>query len=320
LVYPLYIAKEDFTMKKLLVVLLALMCVGAMFAQATVNGYVRVTGTFDKDMNYTYADRLRLNLSYTSEDKNFSMFTRLQGGSTTAPSAVYMNGSAKLLDGMLKVTAGYMSTYDYSIGSGVSEYKLGSVYNNYDLDSSKAALFQLYPMEGLDIGLVLYDNAGAAFGAGNLGVNLAYTLKDLGKIVVSSKLATDTAKSSVTATFQYTGMEGMDVAVGYKGLASTQIWALANYAAGDLSVQVAPEYYLTASELYVEGDVTYKMAPLSFNVLFAYDTTKAILGDDYMAGLEAIYSVGKFKGLTGFYYYAAAATGLKIPLELRFSF
>jgi len=311
-------------MKKILVVLLALVLVGGMFAQATVNGYVRTKAIVNKSAELSYVGRLRLNLNFTSEDKNVTMFTRLEANTITSGSAApvikYTNGSVKLMDGMLKITGGLMSTYDYSIGSGVSDYILGNTFNNYDLDSSIAMLFQLYPAAGLDIGLVIYPKATAtAIGADSFGVNAVYSIEGMGKVVISSKLASAIDQSSVTASFQYTGMEGMDVAVGYKGLASTQIYALANYSTGPISIQIAPQYDLTASQLYLEGCVGYAVSDaVKANVLFAYDTTKATLGSSYLAALELNYTAGKFSALTGFYY--DDVNSISIPLVVKYSF
>ncbi|MEI6874107.1 MAG: hypothetical protein WCL50_03145 [Spirochaetota bacterium] len=311
-------------MKKILVVLLSLVVVTGMFAQATVNGYVRSTTTIDKDGNMAYAGRLRLNLNFTSEDKNFSMFTRLQDSTSfgAAPGISYANGTAKLFDGMVIVNAGKLSNYDYNFGCGVSEYKLGAISNDgYAMDGTLGTVVEVLPMAGLNVGLAIIPKTPNTLSAEDFGVSVKYALEGLGTVVVESTLANDVSKSRISASFKYTGVENLDVAVGYKGLSSVGVYAIANYKMDALSVQVVPQVTIPTTgdtQIYVEGDVTYNMAPMAFNVLFAYDTTKATLAASYFAGLEAIYTVGKLKALTGFWYNDVA--GVTIPIEVRVSF
>ncbi|HOJ98777.1 MAG TPA: hypothetical protein PLW34_04395 [Termitinemataceae bacterium] len=40
----------------------AVVLAGAVFGQATINGYVRAIGTLTDEGNFNYVDRLRLNL------------------------------------------------------------------------------------------------------------------------------------------------------------------------------------------------------------------------------------------------------------------
>jgi hypothetical protein len=332
-------------MKKLFVLLLAFVVVGGIFAQATVNGYVRTTMTYSEG-SFAYADRLRLNLGFTSEDKTVKMFARLQGDSAAAwAGASYLWGSLSLLDGKAKITAGKLGNYDYNLGCGISEYKLGNVANDgYALDSVKGVLLQVYPVEGLDIGVAVLPD-GTEFHTGMLGINAKYNLKDIGDVIFESTLNDDFAKSRLSASFSFTGVENLTASAGFKGLETMSGFAIIDFAMGDLSIEAVPEYDITNSALYVEGYLSYKMGNASFNVIGAYDQAGGTLGaaatkasyalntktgaidmtaakaaapSTYFFGVEAIYAVGKAKLLTGFYY--DEVKKWSVPVEVKLSF
>lgn len=306
-------------MKKILVVLLALMVVGGVFAQATVNGYVRDLATIDKDGNMTNAVRSRLNLNFTSEDKNLKMFTRLQSSDMLAPTVSYAWGSVKMLDGMAKITAGKLGNYDYNIGTGVSEFQLGNISNDgYALDGFKGMLVQVYPVEGLDIGLAIKP-AGTAIGLSTFGLNAVYAISGVGNVVFESTFAEAFGDSRLSASFKFTGMENLTASAGFKGLLTQSVYAVVDYSMGDISIEVAPEYNITDAGIYAEGYVSYAMGMLTFNVLGAFDQNKVNLSDTVYFGVEAIYAPAKgAKLLAGVNY--DAANGVSIPLEARYSF
>jgi len=145
-------------MKKAIVLLLALTVIGgAVFAQATVNGYVRAKTEYT-DAGFTYVDRLRLNFSAMTEDKNAAFYGRLQGSSGATDLIYYAYGAVKLADGMVKVSGGYVNNYDYTIGSSGDDWYMGGVSNNgYSYEHAKMLLTQLYPVEGLNLGVAGKD-------------------------------------------------------------------------------------------------------------------------------------------------------------------
>jgi len=318
-------------MKKLFVLLLSLVVVGGIFAQATVNGYVRAIGTYTES-GFAYADRLRLNLNFKTEDGNAQAFSRLQvsnavktvlnsatltvptvgdptlaTGTTTVTDlgVSYLWGSAKLFDGKVKITGGKLGNWDYEpISSGVSNYQLGNVNNDFDfIDGDKGFLVQAYPVEGLNIGLMMVPNADVT--AGDFAAAAMYTIKDVGDAVVVGLLADDSAATQISAAFNFTGVENLSAGAGYKYKKDAgSAFALIDYTMGDLSVQVAPEYFLAKDTgLYVEGAVSYTMGDAVFHVLGAYDQGKSNLDGKYLFGVEALYNVSKKGQLEADFYY-----------------
>lgn len=336
-------------MKKLLVLLLALVVVGGVFAQATVNGYVRTIGTIS-DGNFSYADRLRLNLSWSDDNVGFK--ARLQGTTSAAADTTatladdtlfpadadalpdvltisgakndiavkYAYGWVNLFDGKAKITGGFLDNYDYDISSGVSEYQLGNVANDgWALAGVRSMLFQFYPVAGLDLGLAVTP-AAKEIGLDTFGFNVKYTIENIGAVVVESTMGEDFAASRYSASFQYTGVEGLTASVGYKHAAdeTMNIYGLVNYVAGDLTVELAPEFNIDESMTYVEGYVSYAMGDATFNVLAAYDTDNMNLDGTYFFGLEAIYKISKATLQANFYYDEVAEWSIPLVVKVAF--
>lgn len=315
-------------MKKLLVILLALCVVSGAFAQATVNGYVRAVNTYTAD-SIALATRARLNFTYTTDEDVFKAFVRLQSSDMAAPGVSYAYARVNLLDGKVVVSGGKLANYDYDISSGLSDYASGGNVANDGviLDATQAVLVQLLPVEGLNIGVGAFAGD---LGLGSLYAAAKYDIADVGSVVVESSLASALADSRASASFQFTGVEGLTASAGYKlnsdvgyKMGSTDentVYAIVNYAAGDLTVEVAPEYRLSASQLYLEGYVSYAMGDLTFNVLGAYDAgvSDDTLGATYFAGVEAYYNVKKAQVMAGFYY--DDVNSWSIPLVVKVSF
>jgi hypothetical protein len=335
-------------MKKLLVILLALAVIGgAAIAQATVNGYARVIGTFT-DNGFAYADRLRLNLNYLSADKNVQFFGRIQGtaagitrnflnnsfldsdnnfnknGSVdtlkvTDLGIKYLWGSVQLPNGFAKLTGGYLGNYDYTIGSGISEYNLGNVVNDdYHFDSVYGLLLQVYPVKGLNLGAAAITN-GSTTDLNRYSFDGRYDVDNLGAVVVEGTTGDNFTWARYSASLSYTGVKDLTVNAGYKHHKdnNSSVYALADYGMGDFSFEVAPEYFLTESALYVEGYVSYAKGPLTVNVLGAYDPNQMNLNGDYFVGLEVLYKVGKGLLQTGVNY---DGTDWSIPAIVKVSF
>jgi len=334
-------------MKKAIVLLLALTVLGgAVFAQATVNGYVRAITTVT-DGSVAYADRIRLNLGYTSEDEVVKMFARLQGDSTAAPTPQYAWGSVKLFDGMAKITAGYLGNWDYEFGTGISNYKLGNVSNDADyIDQIKGVMVEAFPIDGLSFAGVYTPDGSLTIG--DLYFATKYALEGTGTAIVDADLDSNDAMR-IGAAFQFTGVENLSATAGYEYIKDNMsVLGIIDYAMGDLSVQVAPQYFLDKSGLYIEGYVSYKMGNAQFNLVGAYDqdsvnlktkavpaswtlsstngtsttytetAAKAATASTYLFGVEAIYNVGKAQLELDFYYDEVAEWS--IPLTVKVSF
>ncbi len=304
-------------MKKAIVLLLVLAVLGGtVFAQATVNGYVRAKADYS-DAGVAFVTRVRLNLSYTTEDKNAYAFVRLQSSDYLAPTVAYAFGRVKLFDGMVKIEGGKLANYDYTLGSGLSEYLLGNVSNDgYALDSVKGMLFQVLPIEGLNVGVAFFP--AGEFDTSDIDFNVKYSIADIGDVVLTSSLAADLGDSVYSASFAFTGVEGLSATVGYKSAGS--VYGIFDYSVAGIDLEVAPEFVFEGSGIYVEGYATKKLNDmLSVNVLGAYDSEAANLAGTYLFGLEALYKISA-KGLlqTGLTY--ADVSGLGIPLVVKVSF
>jgi hypothetical protein len=356
LVYP-YFCKEDF-MKKTLAILLALVVVGgAAFAQVTFNGYERTVVTA-KESGVSVANRVRLNMSFTDADGNFGFWGRLQNADTAAPTMKYAYGWVNLADKKVKLTAGILGNYDYTIGSGVSDLQLGNLASdNYVFDATEGILAQFFPVEGLNIG-VAYIPDGSWSGAADMAgwsLDAKYAIKDIGNIVVSSLTAAELKNSFVSGAFDFTGVKDLEAAVGYmyggtamwhaEAAGTSSVYGLIDYSSNGIAAQVAPIYNLTASTVYVEGYVGYTAGAFTANVIGAYDQSGANLGADaadasyaldtttglvkttaakaavpstYLVGLELNYKVGKSTLMSGIYY--DDATAWSVPVYVRVNF
>lgn len=332
-------------MKKLFVLLLSLVVVGGMFAQATVNGYVRAIGTFT-DGNVSYGDRIRLNLSYKTEDGNAEMFVRLQGASSAAPAPAYAWGSAKLFDGKVKVTGGLLGNWDYEFCSGLSNYQFGNVCNDNDyIDGIDGLMLEVFPVTALGVGVVYTPSSDLS--AGDFYAAAKYAIEGTGTAILDADLDDTTSAMKIGLAFQYTGVKDLSATAGYKYIKDAgSAFGIIDYAMGDASVEIAPEYYLgTSKGLYLEGYVSYKMGNAAFHIVGAYDqnsaylatkatdntykidktgaivldkAAKAATASTYRFGFEALYNIGKAQLEADVYYDEVAK--LSVPLTVKVSF
>lgn len=336
-------------MKKAIVLLLALAVLGgAVFAQATVTGYVRTIATYSSDSFALTGQRLRLNLGWTSEDKNVSFAARLQSADFSAIGVGdYAYGVIKLLDGKVVVTGGKLWNFDYDLSSGLSDYNLGNVANGggYGLFAAqKGMIVQAMPVEGLSIGVLAVPDA-AKLDLTQFALGASYTIAGVGDIVLSNGFADPIDKSAFSASFNYTGVEGLGVAVGYKGLDTLDFYSIVNYEMDALTAQLAGEYNVDNKTMYFETSVKYVSGPWTVMGLFGYDKDGTILGSDatntsyslntktgtidpkagtaavvnkYLVGAEIAYNLGK--GQIAFNPTFDDAHGFSLPIVVKVSF
>lgn len=307
-------------MKKLFVLLLALtVLAGAVFAQATVNGYIRTIGTIKEDGTFSDAYRLRLNLSWKSEDGNVSFAARIQNDVLVGFSAPnYAYGTIKLADGKVAISGGKLWNFDYDLSSTGSDYAAtGNVANGGWYLGTTGMLFQFMPVEALSIGL-LADPDGADLGIGQFGLNAKYAIEGVGDILLASKFADPFDTSFLSATFKFTGVEGLVAAVGYKGLATNGVFGFFSYEKDALYVEVAPEMNFDTDLTYVEALVKYTMDKVAIAGLFGYDSLGTTLGDEIWFGGELYYTVGKGQLVVCAQY--GDVTGFALPLVVKVSF
>jgi len=312
-------------MKKILAVLLALFVIGGFaFAQITFSGYVRGTTTYDTGLSF--AARLRLNMTVTDPDGKYGAWGRLQTSDLSAPSVSYLYGWVKL-GSMVKITAGDLGNYDYCLWSGsASDYaSTGNVGNDLNLDAQLGLLVQFTPVDGLSLGVVAIPET--TLGLGAFSFDASYAIKDVGTIVLTSKLADAVADSFFSASFDLTAVKSLDITagfkygagIGYKAMAAQGMtaFAIVNFDGGAFSAQLAPEFDIVSSEIYAEGYVQYVAGAFTFRGLGAYDSTATVLGTTTWFGGEAAYAVTKKAALNLGVYYGDALT-VKADVKVKF--
>jgi len=327
-------------MKKLFVLLLALtVLAGAVFAQATVNGYVRSMATYNSETeSFNLYNRLRLALGWTSEDKNVTFGARVQASDWTGASnamavADYAYGKIKLADGMFVISGGRLWNFDYDISSTGSDYAAtGNVANGggyATFDGVDGMLFQVMPVEGLNIGLLLTPDS-ANVGYQEFGLGAKYAIADIGEIVFSMKGAAALEDSALSASFAFTGVENLYAAVGYKGLATSGVYGLFQYTMDALFIELAPEMNFDTDVFYIEALVKYTMDKVAIAGLFGYDkdmlagnfayTTGVLAGltDEMWFGAEVYFTFGKGQLVATAEY--GDATGFSLDFVTKVSF
>jgi hypothetical protein len=341
LVYP-YFCKEDF-MKKTLAILLALVVVGgAAFAQVTVGGNNRTTVNFTASGS-TFANRLRLEPTFTGADGNYGFWARLQATDAAAPTVPYAYGWVKLADNKVKLTGGMVGIFDFDISSGISDYYLGLDNTGWALAGRKALVAQFFPVDGANIA-VWYTPSDEV-----LGGDVKYAATDLATFVGEGYydfVANNFAHASAVA--QLNAVKDLTASVGYiyGGTDSHSVYGIIDYAMGPASVEVAPQYSISGKTVYVEGYVSFKASDaLSFNLIGAYDqagdtlgsaatkdsyalnaktgaidktAAKAAVSSTYFGGLEVLYKVGKGTLTTGAYYDEAKSWSIPVCMKVSF--
>jgi len=323
-------------MKKLIVLLLALLVATSAFAQLTINGYSRGTAYYMPNAASpgSMLYRLRMNYSYNAPDGTFGAWGRLQSDSYATPALLYGYAWASFFNKTVKVNAGYLANYDYMVGSGVSDYKLGNICTDaYIGDATKGVLAQFMPTPALNVG-VTYLPA-ATLSAGDFTAEGKYSIDKVGNVLLQFRPSDTTNTLFASGAFEFTAVPGLDATACleyggtgfWHGYVANQLTVVANvtYAQGPAKVQVAPVYNVTGSSVYVEGAAQYKVTKdITLRVIGAYDQTgKACLGsalvpDTYLVGFEAVQAVGNGYLMTGLWYDAVA--GLNVPIGLKVVF
>jgi len=321
------------------VLLLALTVIGgAVFAQATVNGYVRAKAEYT-DVGVTYADRLRMNFSAVTEDKNAFFYGRFQA--STVPGAAtladgddkwdgatdliyYAYGGVKLAGGMVKLSGGYINNYDYTIGSSGDDWYNGGISNNgYSYEHAKMVLAQLYPVAGLNVGVAVKPS-GAEFNLSDVDLSVKYDATGLGTVVVDADFGADAdmALTRYSATAKFTGVPNLSAAVGYTHSAAdvAGVFGIVGYTAGALYAEVSPQFDLDASALYLEVWAKYTVSKDLAVAGFAQYRSDPTAAQDGVFGGATVYVGVSGKGWvqTGLSYGDVA--GVKIPVVVKVTF
>jgi len=278
--------------------------------------------------------RLRMNYSYNDPNGNFGAWGRLQSDSYATPALLYGYAWASFFNKTVKVNAGYLANYDYMVGSGVSDYKLGNICTDaYIGDEQKGVLVQFMPTPALNVGVTYIPYQ--ALGAGDFTAEGKYSIDKVGNVLVQFRPSDAANTLFASGAFEFNGVAGLDatVCLEYGGTGfwhqyvANQLTVVTNftYSQGPFKVQACPVYNVTGSALYVEGAAQYKVTKdITLRVIGGYDQTGSIyLGsvatpNQYLVGFEAVQAVGNGYLMAGLWY--DAVNKLNVPIGLKVVF
>jgi len=221
-------------MKKILLAVVLVAITATLALAVDISGEARGVFSLDDSGLIIKSDRLRLNFSSKNDDGTLSAYGRLEGGFNKEPVVKYAYGTATLFDGMVALTAGRFQNYDYTtqIGANLYWYSFSDSNDGYSLAAYDGALIQLMPVDGLNVGVAVSGSrdADGAFEATTdisiLDLFVKYTIADMGAVVLEYSPAAgfDMDGSFLSATVDYSGLEGIDVVVGGAKAAGGADW------------------------------------------------------------------------------------------------
>ncbi len=287
------------------------------------------------------------------------------GGAITATSAStttltapngnikYGYGYAKFLDGVVKVSAGYLDLTDYSVNQpGVGNYYFGNVYtddvtgaNSGMLSGQKGRFLgtalQVWPIEGLSVAATMRTD-GSTVMAHHFGLDAYYLVPGFGKAIVSSNLgqysgaSDDLSRSFVSAGFQYVGFPGLSATASLRSTYTLNAAAfgaveIVEYNAGPLFADVSSDWDFTNSHFYIEGEASYLVIPqIKVRVYGAYtDTSSATYqgksiningnsANTQAFGADLVFPIGKGELQAGVVY--GDKSNIQFPILVRANF
>lgn len=262
-------------MKKLFVLLLALMMVGGIaFAQATVGIYSKMYATLEED-TVSYDNYTNLSFAWKADDMGMSITTE------TATTSDFLSGVRNfdvwysLVPGKVKLWTGDLRQDG---GVRLTSFIEGNGFSTRIANANRLSLMlAVTPIDGLVIDAVV-PFATDAFVTVNPSTNLAfgagYTITDVAKIVASYRMTEEELAIGVDLKM----VEGLTAKVGFKNVGSTDIstiYATAGYTLDALTFGLDAYFQLDPSLYAFEGKVEYAMDPFSFGVLASFDNEGA---------------------------------------------
>jgi len=228
-------------MKKILLAVVLVAITATLALAVDISGEARGVFSLDDSGLIIKSDRLRLNFSSKNDDGTLSAYGRLEGGFNKEPVVKYAYGTATLFDGMVALTAGRFQNYDYTtqIGANLYWYSFSDSNDGYSLAAYEGALIQVLAVDGLSVGVGVGSARQAApdeewldkaFVATTdisiLDLFVKYTIADMGAVVLEYSPAAgfDMDGSFLSATVDYSGLEGIDVVVGGAKAAGGADW------------------------------------------------------------------------------------------------
>jgi hypothetical protein len=359
------------------------------FAQLTINGYYRVGSMTNvpKDASATmtaFQDRIRLNISFAAPDDMFGFKARLQkdsAGNSSALVGLFTNGSVgtgaangvftagtgappilkygygygKLLDGVAKLSAGYLDLTDYSVAENTGNYYFGNVFTD-DLTGANTGILsgqkgrflgsalQIWPIEGLSVAATLRTD-GSAVAAHHLGFDAYYLIPGLGKAIASSQLGVYSAtaasasdelsRSFVSGGFSYFGFPGLTATAVLRSTYSNSAAAIGavaivEYNAGPIFADISTDVDFTNSHYYLEGEASYivipqvkvrvygAMADAASNNINLSLTNTLVVANKYSVGADLVLPIGKGEIQAGVVYGDVA--NIQFPILVKANF
>jgi hypothetical protein len=245
-------------MKKLFVLLLALIVAAGAFAQVTVAGYDKAVVTYTNheddvtgDAGAGFSDEIRFNLTAKDADGKYGFSGRFQGTSQNATSndfvVKYMYGWANFLDGMITLSAGRLNEGSFSFG----QNEANSIQGNMDTEKAPGGTFgtvkittffdvtdirtqsmelALNPMAGLKAA-VIYTPAGAdtELAGSDFKFGATYSVENLLNIKTmwmssaeNTAIAYDGGDILGHVSAEYVGVENLSAVAGVKIMNDTE--------------------------------------------------------------------------------------------------
>jgi hypothetical protein len=336
-----------------------------------------------------FQDRVRLNLSFAAPDDMFGFKARLQADSSVINGANYSGlanlfldgfsgtvdttaaasktakvsatvtppgiikygyGYAKLLDGAIKLSAGYLDLTDYAVVQNTGNYYFGNVMSDDvsgpaspNLSGQKGKFLgtalQAWPIEGLSVAATMRTD-GTTLAAHHLGFDAYYFIPGFGKALLASQLGSytdaatssdDLSKSYVSGGFSYLGFKGLTATAVLRSTyasskAALGTVAIVEYATGPLFADLATDIDFTNSHYYVEGEVTYTVDP-KFLKVRAYGAYNDVVtsnikingtSNQQSLGADLVFPIGKGEIQAGVVY--GDKSNIQFPVLVKANF
>jgi hypothetical protein len=342
----------------------------------------------NNNVSTAFQDRIRLNLSFAAPDDMYGFKARLQADSsgansglvnlfavtaattgtvdttvaatkqpitattTVTPPAIlkYGYGYAKALDGMVKLSAGYLDLTDYAVAQNTGNYYFGNVFTDDvtgaatpNLSGQKGKFLgtalQAWPVEGLSIAATVRTD-GSIEAAHHLGLDAYYLIPGLGKAILASQLGVysatsasasdDLSRSFVSGGFSYVGLPGLSATAVLRSTYASNASALGSvaiveYAVGPLFADLAGDVDFTNSHYYLEGEASYLVIPqVKVRAYGAYaDAVTANIkingaGNQSSLGFDLVLPIGKGEIQAGIVY--GDKSNVQFPVLVKANF
>ncbi|HOX33244.1 MAG TPA: hypothetical protein PLB91_13015 [Spirochaetales bacterium] len=347
-------------MKKLFVLLLALIVAASAFAQLTVAGYDKAKATFNSDSKEgAYSDEIRFNLTAKDADGKYGFSGRFQGTSGTYTPGVdidadgtnddivnedgdavvfakndfvvkYMYGWASFFDGMLKLSAGRINEGGYQFGANEANSIQGNLDSETDADfvdiRTQSMELTVAPMAGLSASVIYTPND--TITGTDLKYGVAYSVENLLNV---KAMMTGNAAGDILGTFgaEFVGVENLSAVAGLKldndGTDPVMaVYSIVGYTMDALFFEVAGQYLfetdLVESGYYFEGNAEYTVETYSVRAFGQYNDKMDLAEAGNEYLIGAELSIPVGSGEFNAGFNYGDATKVSVPVYLKIAF